>query len=61
VEESKLDKQAFSDFLVEYKSERGDKERRLRLIERWVWVGLGIVGFAEFAIAVYVGYFHHGS
>jgi hypothetical protein len=58
VEERKMEKQDFADFFAEYKSERADKERRLRFLERWIWAGIGIVACVEFAIIAYIGYFH---
>jgi hypothetical protein len=58
LEESKLDKQGFSDFVTDYKTERADKERRIRFLERWSWAAWGVIGFIEFALILYVT-FHH--
>jgi hypothetical protein len=54
VEENKLDKQTFTDFLLDDKARDLDKERRIRFLERWSWAAWGVVGFIEFALILYV-------
>lgn len=49
VEQGKLDKKVFDDF---FEKEFGDHETRLRRVERYLWMGLGILGFVDFVLTV---------
>jgi len=54
LEETKMDKSAFNEYLLAYQKRDGDKESRLRFLERWGWALWGGLVVIQFAVIAYL-------
>lgn len=60
LEEKKLDKQEFTDYVSDYKLDKQDKEGRLRFVERYGWAAIG----GLYVIVMIIGWYlliHYGK
>lgn len=52
--ENKLEKETFTTFVSGYEKDSGDKEKRIRFLERYSWLAIGAIGIAETIIGWYL-------
>lgn len=58
LEEKKLDKDDFQEFLTDYKLDRDKKQKSIDFLMKWFWIAWGAVVLLQILIGYYLS-FHH--